>query len=133
MQSSGHHVWVLGSKNDRAAGEQIAAAGVARNLCGETDLVDVIDLLGLCRHAVSNDSGLMHVAAAVNVGVSAIYGSSTPEYTPPLTSRKVVHYLGIECSPCFKRECPLGHLRCLHEISARRVQEGIESVVSSNQ
>ncbi len=132
LQSTGHYVWVLGSDKDHAAGQQISASSGARNLCGRTELVDVIDLLGLCRHAVSNDSGLMHVAAAVGVGVSAIYGSSSPQYTPPLTSRGVVHYLDIDCSPCFQRECPLGHLRCLREISPEQVLKGIDSATSAN-
>jgi heptosyltransferase-2 len=126
MGQRGYNVWVLGSNNDHDAGAKIAAGGVAQNLCGKTELADVIDLLGLCRHAVSNDSGLLHVAAAVGCSVSAIYGSSSPDYTPPLTRRKVVHYLDLDCSPCFKRQCPLGHLRCLRDISAEQVAEGIE-------
>jgi heptosyltransferase-2 len=86
------------------------------NLCGRTQLADTVDLLALTQQAVTNDSGLMHVAAAVGTQVHAIYGSSSPAYTPPLTANKVVHYLGLECSPCFKRTCPLGHLDCLRGI-----------------
>ena len=77
---------------------------------------DAIDLLAHCRHAVTNDSGLMHMAAAVGTRVHAIYGSSTPDYTPPLTENRVIHSLRLDCSPCFKRVCPLGHLNCLNGI-----------------
>jgi heptosyltransferase-2 len=96
------------------------------NLCGKTTLADVIDLLGLATQAVSNDSGLMHVAAAVGTHTHAIYGSSTPDFTPPLTTARDIHYLRLACSPCFKRECPLGHLRCLRDIRASTLHRSIE-------
>lgn len=121
LHDAGYSVWVLGSANDEAAGRTIADASDARNLCGQTSLEDVIDLLAACRHAVSNDSGLMHVAAAVGTRVHAIYGSSTPKYTPPLTENRVIHNLQLDCSPCFRRECPLGHLNCLNGISPQSV------------
>jgi heptosyltransferase-2 len=127
LRGSGYAVWVLGSAKDHAAGEAIAASGRAVNLCGLTGLEEVIDLLGYCRQVVSNDSGLMHVAAAVGTRVIGIYGSTTPAFTPPLTDNRVLHYLGIECSPCFRRECPLGHLRCLRHISPGAVLASIES------
>jgi heptosyltransferase-2 len=127
LHESGHAVWVLGGERDIVAGELIEARTAARNLCGKTKLADAIDLLALCTDAVSNDSGLMHVAAAVGVRVHAIYGSSSPAYTPPLSSNAVVHYLDIECSPCFQRECPLGHLRCLTEITVDRVLAGLQT------
>lgn len=125
LGKAGYDVWILGSENDRDAGERIAAESPARNLCGQTDLVDAVDLLGRTEVAVSNDSGLMHVAAAVGTRVVALYGSSTPRYTPPLADNAVVHYLDLDCSPCFKRECPLGHLRCLREIEPRAVFDSI--------
>jgi len=119
LVSEGDQVWILGSDKDRVAGDQIAddSAGIY-NLCGKTQLVDTVDLLAGAKSVVSNDSGLMHVAAAVGVEVNVIYGSSTPEYTPPLTTEdnKNVFYLGLECSPCFERVCPLGHTNCLNEI-----------------
>lgn len=125
LASGGYAVWVLGSDKDRAAGKAIAGNGRALNLCGRTELEDVIDLLGLCQQAVSNDSGLMHVAAAVGTRVIALYGSSSPGFTPPLTGNRFVHYLGIECSPCFQRTCPLGHFRCMREILPAAVLESI--------
>jgi heptosyltransferase-2 len=116
LDASGFTVWVMGSDKDRVSGQVIAHDGHAINLCGQTALVDVIDLLALCRQVVSNDSGLMHVAAAVGVHVHGIYGSSSPLFTPPLTDKRDIHTLNLDCSPCFERHCPLGHLRCLKEI-----------------
>jgi heptosyltransferase II len=125
LVASGLEVWVLGSAKERALGatiEDAAGPGSAvRNLCGETSLEDTVDLLSAARVAVTNDSGLMHVAAAAGAHVVAIYGSSSPGFTPPLTAAKTVLSLGLECSPCFQRTCPLQHLRCLRDISADRV------------
>jgi len=126
LQDAGYAVWIMGSANDEAAGEAIARASHAINLCGRTSLEDVIDLLACCTDAVSNDSGLMHVAAAVGIRVHAIYGSSTPDYTPPLTPKSVIHDLRLDCSPCFKRECPLGHLKCLKDITPESVFSGLK-------
>jgi heptosyltransferase-2 len=125
LVTDGFDIWILGSAGDACAGNQIAAQGAAINLCGKTSLADVIDLLGLTRQAVSNDSGLLHIAAAVGTHVHGIYGSSTPRFTPPLTGKRDMHYLDIECSPCFERRCPLQHLRCLKEISPATVHSAI--------
>ena len=116
LDEAGFAVWVLGSDKDAAAGGEISAAGHATNLCGRTSLEDVIDILALCQQVVSNDSGLMHVAAAVGCHVHGIYGSSSPRFTPPLTVERHIHHLDLDCSPCFERECPLGHLNCLTNI-----------------
>ena len=125
LAKDGFDVWVLGSDKDAAAGEQIAAASNAKNICGKTSLEDVIDLLGYAGQAISNDSGLMHIAAAVGAHVHGIYGSSSPGFTPPLTDKRHIHHLDLDCSPCFERTCPLGHLRCLTEISASRVHHAV--------
>ena len=117
----GRVVWVMGSEKDRAAGEEICTgleSEFAHNLCGKTRLEDAIDLLSCAAAAVSNDSGLMHVAAAVNRPLLAIYGSSTPAYTPPLSNRASVLYRGLECSPCFDRSCRFGHNNCMRLISS---------------
>lgn len=121
-------VWILGSEKDSAAAEIIAKNNTAINLCGKTHLEDSIDLLSVCKSAVTNDSGLMHVAAAVDIPVVAIYGSSTPDYTPPLTKNAKIEYLGLECSPCFKRECPLGHTNCLKNITVNDLLEDIKDI-----
>jgi len=121
----GFDVWVLGSEKDAPAGEQIASTSAARNLCGQTSLEDVIDLLGYAEQAISNDSGLMHVAAAVGTHVHGIYGSSSPAFTPPLTNARDIHWLDLDCSPCFERTCPLGHLRCLKELAVSRVHQAV--------
>ena len=125
LVQAGYQVWVIGSARDEAAGEEIVAAsntGVY-NLCGKTQLVDAVDLLACAQSVVTNDSGLMHVAAAVGAEANVIYGSSTPEYTPPLASAEKVniYYLKLQCSPCFKRVCPLGHTDCLYYINYKDV------------
>ena len=125
LDADGFDVWILGSDKDRAAGERIAAVSPAVNLCGRTALVDTVDLLALTRQVVSNDSGLMHVAAAVGTRVHGIYGSSSPDFTPPLTANRTIHYLRLDCSPCFERTCPLGHLNCLKDLRPERVHDAI--------
>jgi heptosyltransferase II len=78
--------------------------------------------MSLCHTIISNDSGLMHVAAALDKKLIAIYGSSDPKHTPPMHPDAVVEYLGLSCSPCFERTCPLGHLNCLRQIKPDTVQ-----------
>lgn len=129
LAHAGTHVLVLGSAKERPIGDEIraaAASALVRNLCGSTTLADVIDLISAADVAVSNDSGLLHVAAATGTHVVAIYGSSSPAFTPPLATAATVLYRGLDCSPCFARECPLGHLRCLREITASEVLAAVE-------
>jgi heptosyltransferase-2 len=126
--AQGRQVWLFGSAKDQPLCEEIARAAGAgvTNLAGRTKLEDAVDLIALADLVVSNDSGLMHVAAATGRRIIAIYGSSSPAYTPPLTDKSTVLYLGLECSPCFKRECPLGHYRCLMDITVERVFESCQ-------
>lgn len=134
LADAGMHVLVLGSAKERAIGDEIVTAAQrerVRNLCGETTLADVVDVIAAADVAVSNDSGLLHVAAATGTPVVAIYGSSSPSFTPPLTTAATVLYLGIECSPCFARECPLGHLRCLREISVGDARSAVDRALAT--
>lgn len=123
----GGEVWVFGSDKDQSIGEQIAAnsKGAILNLAGRTSLAQAVDLLSLASAVVSNDSGLMHVAAALGKPLIAIYGSTDPNFTPPLSTKARVLSLGLDCSPCFKRECPKGHLKCLRDLSVHQVQTAL--------
>jgi len=117
LTAAGQQVWVFGSNKERELGEHIASGNNdVSNLCGKTRLEDVVDLVALCDKVVSNDSGLMHVACATGVEVIAIYGSSSPLYTPPLSDKATIVYKNLECSPCFARTCKYGHLNCLKSI-----------------
>jgi heptosyltransferase-2 len=128
MVGAGADVVVLGSAKEREIGDAVVAAASnarVRNLCGRTALADVVDLLSAAAAAISNDSGLMHVAAAAGAPVVAIYGSSSPAFTPPLTDAAAILWLELECSPCFARECPLKHLRCLKELTPASVLDAV--------
>ena len=120
---NGWQVLLFGSDKDVAVTSQINQ--LTQNKCvdlgGKTKLGEAIDLMALCDTVISNDSGLMHIAAALNKKLIAIFGSSDPSHTPPMSAKAVIEYLGLECSPCFKRTCPLGHLNCLRLISANKI------------
>ena len=132
----GWQVWLFGSDKDISVTAQINA--LTQNRCqdfgGKTKLAEAIDLMSLCDTIISNDSGLMHVAAALIKGddshkkLIAIFGSSDPYHTPPMHPRAVIEYLGLACSPCFKRECPLGHLNCLMQITPDSIYKKIDAV-----
>lgn len=120
---------LLGSKGDRAANAAIASQiSSAIDLAGQTTIEDAIDLLSACRVAVANDSGLMHIAAAVGSPVVAIYGSTSPQHTPPLSRQARIVTLGLACSPCWERRCPLGHLDCLEKLLPEQVLEHLPIV-----
>jgi lipopolysaccharide heptosyltransferase II len=119
----GWDVWLFGSGNDRAIAEEIdqETGGGCRNFAGRTTMAEAVDLLSLTDCVVTNDSGLMHVAAALNKKVIALYGSSDPGFTPPLSRHARVISLHLDCSPCFERQCPLSHYHCLRDITPQRV------------
>ena len=134
-------VVLLGSGKEAALCEEVAApvnaqqAGKCLNLAGKTSLPQALALIAASRSTVSNDSGLMHVAAALGVLQVAIFGSSSPLHTPPLNDRARVLWLKadpayqppLDCAPCFARECPLGHTRCLNDIDPERVLRALHS------
>jgi heptosyltransferase-2 len=125
----GHRVWAVGSPRDAEVGARIErlAAGRCLNLCGRTSLSDAIDILAGAALVVTNDSGLMHVAAALERPLLALYGSSSPGFTPPLSERAQLLKLDLPCSPCFRRECPLGHFDCMRRLTPDRVLAKIAS------
>ena len=147
LAARGRAVWLIGSDKDQAIGEEIvslSASGpggpgdAAINLCGRTDLASAIDLISAAEVVVSNDSGLMHVAAALGRPLVALYGSSDSRHTPPLApiyatedlqaKAKIVEISGLECRPCFQRECPLGHFRCMNDITPEQVLQDIAAI-----
>jgi heptosyltransferase-2 len=97
-------------------------------LAGQTSLIEAVDLLGACTTVVANDSGLMHVAAAVGCNVVAVYGSTSPKYTPPLAEKVEIVHTDIDCRPCFQRECEFKHLKCLTELSPKQVINSIHKL-----
>jgi heptosyltransferase II len=115
---------ILGGKHDAEAAQGIAGT----NLVGKTTLDEAIALIAGAACVVSNDSGLMHVAAALGRPQVALYGSSSPRHTPPLSPAARVVWLGVQCSPCFQRVCPLGHFRCMREMTVETVQQEIENL-----
>jgi heptosyltransferase-2 len=134
--ADGVSVVILGSEADRAVGEEIKNTATEKcmsptvqilNLAGKTDLTQAMGLIAGAKNLVSNDSGLMHIGAALGVAQVAVFGSSSPLHTPPLSSKAKVLWLSLECAPCFKRECPLGHTRCLRDISAQMVEDALKA------
>jgi heptosyltransferase-2 len=128
-------VLLLGSAKEHALCEEIAAPvnavhlGRCINLAGKTSLAQAFCAIAAAHSVVSNDSGLMHVAAAFGTPQVAVYGSTSPEHTPPLSDAATVLWLKrdptyqppLDCAPCFQRECPLGHTRCMVDLSPERV------------
>jgi len=116
-------VWLMGSASDVETCKEIDAmtSNACQVLAGKTTLPDAIDLISCGSLVVSNDSGLMHIAAALKIPLVAVYGSTDPAHTPPLSENHRIARLDLNCSPCFKRECPLDHLNCLNQLSAELV------------
>ncbi len=116
---AGWQVWIFGAKNDQPVARQInhLSADACIDLSGQTRLEEVVDLISCARSVVTNDSGLMHVAAATGRHVIALYGATSAGFTPPLTARADLLNLALECSPCFQRQCPLRHHHCMTRLT----------------
>jgi len=125
--AAGEQVWIFGSEKDVQVAEAIRNAlpesqrVFCHLLAGKTKLAEAIDLLSCANAVVSNDSGLMHIAAALNRPLVAVYGSSSPQFTPPLSDAVEIVRLGLDCRPCLKRECQLVHLNCLNNLPPSQV------------
>ncbi|TFH75678.1 lipopolysaccharide heptosyltransferase II [Gammaproteobacteria bacterium LSUCC0112] len=131
----GWRVALMGSAKDRLVCDQIVGMlpdllqASCDNLAGRTTLAQVIDLMSLTNAVVSNDSGLMHIAAALHRPLVAVYGSTSATFTPPLSDQVELLYTDIDCRPCFKRECPYGHKKCLTELKPDRVLDALTRVL----
>ena len=139
-----HRVIVLGSPKEQALCDAIrqqtlmmmqsaATAGIGptasgagdgkriSSLAGQTTLLDAFGWIAIADRVISNDSGLMHAAAALDTPVIALFGSTDPMHTPPHSDRAEILHLGLSCSPCFQRDCPLGTTACLRELMPEQV------------
>jgi heptosyltransferase-2 len=131
----GFAIWLLGSPKDKAIAEEICALasregrGAPVDLTGRTSLIEAVDLLSLASAVVANDSGLMHVAAALGRPVVALYGSTPSTVAPPLSDNARIVERTLSCRPCFERVCPLGHLDCLNLIEAGEVAAMLDELI----
>ena len=116
-------VWLFGSANDAPLAEEIMHQTDQQclNLIGKTNLAQAVDLMSLAAVVLANDSGLMHIAAALDKPMLAVFGSSSPKFTPPMSDKAKLLALDLPCRPCFKRECPLKHHRCMQDIKPNQV------------
>jgi heptosyltransferase-2 len=134
----GEPVMLLGSAKEKELCEAIAAAApeACRVLAGQTSLPDAMALIAAARGVVSNDSGLMHVAAALDIPQAAVFGSTSPLHTPPLNPRARVLWLkgqsDLDCIPCFERTCRYGHTRCLTDIGAQSVARALDDALAAS-
>lgn len=132
---AGWQVWLMGSDKDGPVARAIQSElpesmrPRCRNLAGQTELADAIDLLSVADAVVTNDSGLMHVAAALGRPLVAVYGSTSPGFTPPLSDRVAIESIPVDCGPCFQRECPLGHLKCLNDLKPKQVLKALDGLM----
>jgi len=134
----GWQIALFGSDNDREVAAVIATAlspaqaGHCHDLTGRTELSEAVDILSAATAVVSNDSGLMHIGAALGAPLVVLYGSTSPSFTPPLSKRVKVLQLAVDCGPCFKRHCPLdrGVMACLEELGPERAIDALESLLA---
>lgn len=124
----GWQIWLFGSKNDESVSAAIQSLTRDRchDLTGKTSLTEAIDLLSQSHAVISNDSGLMHIAAALDKPLIVPYGSTSPDFTPPLGGQVEIVRLGLGCSPCFQRECPLKHHRCMQDLTPILILQALD-------
>ena len=129
----GWQVALYGSANDQAVTAEIREAcdGRCFDLAGQTSLAEAVDMLSLSGAVVSNDSGLMHIAAALERPLVVVYGATSPEFTPPLNEQSAVIVSDIDCAPCFQRECPLNHHRCMRDTPAQEVAAKLDALLAA--
>lgn len=127
LARAGWQCWVVGSNKDQAIADEVVrlSQSAALNLCGKTTLDQAVDALASVDVVIANDSGLMHIAAALGKPLIALYGSSSPAFTPPMSDHAVIIKRDIPCSPCFARECPLGHFKCMRELMPHEVAQAV--------
>jgi len=127
----GWDVWIFGSPKDVPVSEMIMQQTQNRciNFTGKTKLEEAIDLLALATSVICNDSGLMHISAALNKSLVAIYGPTSAAFTPPLNAKAKVITLNLDCQPCFQRECPLKHHQCMQELKPAKILEILSAKV----
>lgn len=127
--AQGWDVWLFGSPKDKPITDKIMALtdNQCENLAGRLQLFETLDLLSLVSGVITNDSGLMHMAAALNKPVIAIYGSTSPAFTPPLSADAQILKLNLDCQPCFARTCPLNHHRCMRDLVPAQVLSAMSS------
>ncbi len=120
---AGWQVWLFGSVKDQAVTARIMELTEQRcvDLAGKTKLEEAVDLLSLANVVLSNDSGLMHISAALQKPLIAVYGPTSAAFTPPLHKQSKVITQALSCQPCFKRICPLEHHRCMRELSPEKI------------
>ena len=132
-KSKNWQIVLLGSQSDKSIGLKIQ--NLSKNACidliGKTSLLEALSVLSSATLVISNDSGLMHLTAALGRPLIALYGSSSPEFTPPLSIKAKIIYLKISCSPCFKRICPLVHLNCLKKLTPQIVLNTIDDLINN--
>lgn len=132
-KSKDWQILLLGSKSDESMGYSIEklTKNACINLIGKTSLLEALHILSFAKLVISNDSGLMHLTAALGRPLIALYGSSSPEFTPPLSVKAKIIYLNLSCSPCFERVCPLIHFNCLKQLTPQIVLSAIEDLINN--
>ena len=128
--AEGWEVWLFGSSKDKMISIEVNQLTQQRcsDLTGKTSLAEAIDLISLATLVVSNDSGLMHIAAALERPLVAVFGPTPADVTPPLSANSKILFLDLPCRPCMKRECPLGHWKCMLDLKPGMVLAGLDSL-----